>query len=203
MGFAREPQASNRKLYFSPDHLHQFRMKRFEAVATALALLLAFAAQSTQGQASPYTAQAFLSNAGNQPASTNKATGSCIIGLNSKTNPTALTFQVSVNSGATNLGQVHIHRGNKFSNTDAGNANGTPPSNPPLFILTTIGGATSGQLTAFDSGAPADIRNQPLSAFINLISAGNTYCDIHAPGTTGGNSRGPSQVWGLLTRTSN
>jgi hypothetical protein len=126
---------------------------------------------------------AYMSAAETVPRANSQATGTAIFQMT----PGGLQYWVYLN-GITNVMMGHIHIG-------APGASGPvavwlyPAAPPPVVIQGSYSGmVASGTITQANFAGP--LANQPMSALVNAINAGNAYVNFHTQAFPAGEIRG-------------
>jgi len=156
-------------------------MRRVLLVAAIVAILAAVSMGTSTAQQTSWVA--YMSAADTVPRATSQATGTAIFQMT----PAGIAYWVYLN-GITNVMMGHIHIG-------APGAAGPvavwlyPAAPPPVAIPGSYSGlVASGTITAANFVGP--LANQPMSALVNAITAGNAYANFHTPAYPAGEIRG-------------
>ncbi len=150
-------------------------------VTALFTTLMAVSMGTSMGQQTAWVAN--LSAVETVPRVNSQATGTAIFQMT----PTGLAYWVYLD-GITNVIMGHIHIG-------APGVAGPvavwlyPAAPPPVAIPGSFSGlVASGMITAANFGGP--LANQPMSALMNAIAAGNAYANFHTQANPGGEIRG-------------
>ena len=156
-------------------------MRRALLIAAILVVLAAASMGTSTAQQTSWVA--YLSAGDTVPRVNSQATGTAIFQMT----PGGLVFWVYLN-GITNVIMGHIHIG-------APGVAGPvavwlyPAAPPPVAIPGAYSGLVGqGTITAANFAGP--LANQPMSALINAINAGNAYANFHTQANPGGEIRG-------------
>jgi hypothetical protein len=156
-------------------------MRRAFVIGAVLVVLAAASMGTSTAQQTSWIA--YLSAAETVPRVNSQATGTAIFQMTSD----GLAYWVYLNT-ITNVMMGHIHIG------AAGVAGPVavwlyPAAPPPVVIQGSFSGlVASGTITPRNFVGP--LANQPMTALINAINAGNAYANFHTQANPGGEIRG-------------
>lgn len=119
------------------------------------------------------------------PANDSRAQGQAEFFLNEA--GTAIEFKLNV-ANIVNVTQAHIHRA--APGVNGGIVVWLYPRQPPLQLIPGRFQGTLGEGTITAANLVGSLLNQPLSALIAEIRAGNTYVNVHTTRLPGGEIRG-------------
>jgi hypothetical protein len=156
-------------------------MRRALLIAAILVVLASASMGTSTAQQTSWVA--YLSAGETAPRVNSQATGTAIFQMM----PNGVAYWVYLN-GITNVMMGHIHIG-------APGVAGPvavwlyPAAPPPVVIQGSYSGLVGqGTITAANFVGP--LANQPMSALINAINAGNAYANFHTQANPGGEIRG-------------